>query len=337
MNRIVLRRSAAGLALGALAATGLASVAAPAHAVITNGYLYTNTSLDADTDACTVTTPAADPANVPFTDNGVATSQQHSVTGTATSKTTPTDVTDLASSAAMTVTATPIGSGPSTVTGSATVAAKATAKIATTECDASAYAGVSATGEFTLAQPMWVTVKVDNTADASGYVGVRAGQSGNFRRVQALVGDGYFRSTATSTALLPAGPAQVNIGAGTWAGVGQNDPHSSSDKLTYSIEFQPLGAASAVSGKGGKYVALGARNCATGNIDAALTKKAKKKAKEVLIKVNGTKAAKFKGKKLKKRSLVLPAASSSAAEVVATIKLKNGKTVTVTRSYLACS
>ncbi|MDT4868670.1 hypothetical protein FQZ97_1036510 [compost metagenome] len=53
--------------------------------------------------------------------------------------------------------------------------------------------------------------------------------------------------------------------------------------------------------------------------------------------VNGRKAVTLQGKKLKKRALVLPAAPGSGATVTATITLKNGKKLTVSRSYLACS
>lgn len=81
---------------------------------------------------------------------------------------------------------------------------------------------------------------------------------------------------------------------------------------------------------------LGARSCASGKVGASLTKRVKK-ARKVVVKVNGRKAAVLKGRSLHKRSLALAAPSSSKVTVAATVTLKNRKRPTVSRSHLACS
>lgn len=330
MNRSVIRRSAVGLALGALAATGLASV--PAQAVITDGEILTSTYFS-DNGSCTETASAPSPGVLAFTDNNVPTTQAHGVSGQTTHNVNPADVTAFAASSTLTIQASPIGEGPATIAASGgTYAQAASALGAASLCDGYAQGYVQASGDFVLTKPMWATVTVDANGDGEGRVEIN-GIDGDLDIETAA------RTKGSVTALIPAGDVSIFFNFDSEASATTTD---AADRVTtysgkYRIDLLPLGHPSAVSGKGGGHVLLGARTCATGQIAAELTKKAKKKAKQVLIKVNGAKVAKFKGKKLKKRTLVLPAAPSSAAEVVATITLKNGKKVTVTRSYLACS
>ncbi|MBM7518355.1 hypothetical protein [Nocardioides nitrophenolicus] len=329
MKNLLVRRSAVGLALGALAATGLASVAAPAQAVVTNTTVYASAGSHDDA-SCTWVGTEQDPGGVPWTDNSVPISQSVAASGTVTGA--PGDVTALSSSGATTVTASPLGSGPATIQLTANGAAKSTPALPASACKGHAYASGGVESDFTLAQPMWATLAVKVVGTGSTGTSLTLNLPDGQVRL-----DGAGSSNGTVTAYLPAGA--VDLDFDWWVDAHGEVPaqRSSSISASVKIDLQPMGAASAVAGKGSGYVQFGARDCGTSNVAAAITKKAKKKAEQVLIKVNGAKVAKFKGKKLKKRALVLPAAPAAEATVEATIKLKNGKKVTVTRSYLACS
>lgn len=335
MKRSIVRRGAVGFTLVALAATGLAGVPAPAHAAITNSQVYTATGFgDGDPD-CPETVSAPDPAPLVLQDNGVPVSTAHAVSGQSVLNGVPADKTIMTATSTITATATPIGAGPATISATASVSAQALPALgAATQCSGYANGEVQARGEFTLAAPTWVTITANGngSGSSSGDVWAWSDQGG----IEVYSGA---RSAGSATALLPAGTVYFGVRVTSEADADEGGPAfwKAAYTGTFKIELFPLGHPSVVSGKGAGHVVLGARSCSTGAIDAAITKKAQKKAKQVLIKVNGAKIAKFKGKKLKKRSLVLPAAPSSAAEVVATITLKNGKKVTVTRSYLACS
>lgn len=333
MKRLLVRRGAVGLTLGALAATGLASVAAPAHAVITDTSIG-GTAEAHDDGSCTEdpATNTDSPADLQFSDNGVPVTYSYAEARTLTGSN-PADVVDAFASTVTTASASPIGTGPATIKITSETIARAIPRNAAlaSECDGHAYAEAGVGGKFTLTQPMWATISATSKGGGQGGLDINTADG-----LVAL--DLSTRTSGSIATLLPAGPVELLFEAETKE---TSSPNAAERAYTYSasvgIELQPLGAASAVSGKGAGYAQFGARDCATGNVAAAITKKAKKKAKQVVITVNGAKVAKFKGKKLKKRALVLPAAPASAAEVVATIKLKNGKKVTVTRSYLACS
>lgn len=327
MKRLLVRRGAVGLALGALAITGLASV--PASAVITDpevgaGVWFTDNDSDCNKAG------AESGTYVAWSDNGVPVSQSYSASGTHTSTGNPADIVDVSASGSVTVSSTPFTGGAFTVTGSASAASSATSRLASTVCDEYAAATPGAFGEITLTQPMWVTLSASGDGSGGGSAWVEDSTGG----ASAQVGK---RGTAVSTVLAVPGELWFGFASEAYSSVNGGNEESRTYTGTYKLDFQPVGSASAPTGKGSAYTQFGARDCANGNIAAAITKKAKKKAQQVLIKVNGAKVAKFKGKKLKKRTLVLPAAPASAAAVEATIKLKNGKKVTVTRSYLACS
>lgn len=331
MKRLLVRRGAVGLALGALAATGLASVPAPAHAVVTNAYVYADAGFHNDgDDSCVVAGDGPGPDALPWTDNNVPIALGDSSVGTVTSGG---DITDVVTTASASISSSPLGAGPATVKATASASASSIPRSATTICDGHASSESGAYSNFTLAAPMWVTLTLNANGTGDGSV------SGGIESSNGQISlQGGKRTSGSVTALLPAGEAYLWFGAD--ANVHSDDTvaaRTAAATGTLTFDFQPLGNGSAVTGKGAGYVQFGARECGTGNVAAAITKKAKKKAQQVLVKVNGAKIAKFKGKKLKKRTLVLPAAPSSAAEVVATITLKNGKKVTVTRSYLACS
>ncbi|WP_418060458.1 hypothetical protein [Pimelobacter simplex] len=328
MKHLSVRRSAAGLFVASTALAGLAAVPSPAHAApnLTGGTGIDLSFTYEGGGGCTTPT-AADSPGLPITDDGRTVTQTWSDAKTSVASGNPADITDLRASGTTTISATPIGPSGATIKGTARVTASVLPRLATTVCKGRAEARFQAGGGFTVGQPMWVTV----TAQGSGrgmmqVVGVVEGEPA----VTVLANSG----NGSTTALLPAGEANFQIETLTAAQT--TGVRSTAYSGSFSIRLAPLGQASPVSGKGRSHVSLGARSCASNTIAGALTKKAKT-AKKVVVKVNGAKAASFQGKKLKKRAFSVRAASSAKAQVTATITLRNGKTVSVSRSYLPCS
>lgn len=329
--RTFARHGAVAAALGAIAAGGLSSLPAPAHAQVDNPLLRVEAGFH-DDSSCTAAGGTPSPPDTVWTDNGVAVSRSVNTSGTVTGAT-PGDVTHLSSKASASIAATRIGAGSATINANLRLAADAGTRPAGTTCNGHAYAEIVARGTFGLAQPRWATITVAN--DGKG--------SGPDLSVQLETSDGTVelqlsrRGSGSVAALLPAGGVLLQINASIDAYTNEPTELRSSLDSRIKIELQPPGLASATSGKGAAYTQLGARSCPAGTVGVAITKKAARKAKSVQVTVNGRRAVSLKGKKLKKRSFVLPAAPASVANVAARVTLKNGKVVEVRRSYLACS
>ncbi|WP_436698903.1 hypothetical protein [Nocardioides sp. BYT-33-1] len=339
MKNPLVRRSALGLAAGALAVTGLSALPTPAGAAIDYGEVRASVDFSRwDPEVCDIEEPSH-PDAVELVDNGVPVSQSWNAAATVTHTDDETDVIELSGSGQVTASMTPIGAGPATIKASVAASASAHAELEDGACSASVTARPGAEAAFELPQQMWATIS--GSGDGSGAAQAMVGdmQDGV---VALVVGP---QSKGSVSALLPAGPVYVQIQAQVQAD-GDDMVGARSYAGSFTIELTPVGgtppagpngSASPVSGKSKGVVALGARDCATGGVAVDLTKKARKKAKQVTISVNGVKAAKLKGKKLKPRTLVLPAAKSAPAEVVVRMKLASGKKATVRRSYQACS
>jgi hypothetical protein len=208
---------------------------------------------------------------------------------------------------------------------------------AATECTAYANASAGTHFDFKLAAPMWVTASasIAGTTGGNGYVEID-GDLGGGLEVWASN-----KTSGSATTLLPAG--DYTLYAYSYAsGRTTSTTGAQRNAVTgsYAVSLDPVGAAGAVTGKGAKFVSFGERNCANNSVTASFGKILKKKAKRVQVTVNGAKRLNIsKAKKLKKtRSVVLGGIAPTApATVAATVTLKNGKKVTVSRSYLACS
>ncbi|GAA3525122.1 hypothetical protein [Nocardioides daeguensis] len=336
MNRPARRRTAACVAVAAIAAGGLASIPSSALATVdyttVGGRTYASASIPSgQTYTCNRSGTADGSNNVTWTDNGVPVTRSFATSTTFTRSNATTDKTTVQTSGSATVTATPVSTGaaPATITGSASVTASATSALASTGCTVYGDAYRRAEGGFTLTQPMWATISGsgDGTGRGSVYVYDETSQTG------IELGP---RASGSTTVLLPAGEVGVSFGADVYVSASGTREEAASYSGTFRIDLQPVGAAGAVDGKGAGYVQLGARDCATGTVAAVVTKKAKKKARSVLVRANGAKVAKLKGKKLKPTMLAVPANRLAPVTVSAKVALKNGKKATVTRSYLAC-
>lgn len=330
MQNHLVRRGAIGLVAGALALAGTASLPTPAHASVDHGEVQADLDLRNNGPIECKVSPYDNPTYAELVDNGVAVSHSWSANATGTHTGNPADVTTLSASSQVTASMTPIGSGPSTIKASLSASASTNPALAESACSGEATATPRMSASFVLAQPMWATIT--GSGDGSGAGQAVIGDDGG-SAAAVVVGT---RGEGSATMLLPAGPTFVQVQA--QANVHADDAvKSRSYSVSFTIELKPLGSASAVSGNSKGLVQFGNRDCATGNVTVDLTKKAKKKAKQALVSVNGTKVARLKGKKLKPRTLVVPAARGAAAEVRIEVKLKNGKKATVTRSYLACA
>ncbi|WP_436698904.1 hypothetical protein [Nocardioides sp. BYT-33-1] len=366
MKNHLVRRSVVGLTLGALTAFGLAAVPSPAHAAVEEGQIGAEYGIWGS--YCEGNSQGSDEDTVTWTDDNVPVSKNTSASTTYSGG--EGDTVDAAISTKATITASPLGSGPATITGSASASASALASATETECEVDAHAQSAAVGMFTLSRPMWVTLTATGDGQRQGRaagasfvgIGTTDGMSGWFGESYfgLGLGDGLMvsagnRGSAVSSTLLPAGRYGVMFAAVAFAEATQpyeGEPEefesatandgSASYTGNFKVELKPAGTASAVTGKGAPLIQFGERDCANGNVSVALSKKTVKKAKRVKVKVNGAKAAVLKGKGLKgkkptARTVVLPTSASNVTKVKVKLVLANGRRMQATRSYLPCS
>ncbi|MDQ6523472.1 hypothetical protein RB608_07685 [Nocardioides sp. LHD-245] len=332
-TRVLTSGLAAALAAGSLLAAPAPAPAAPVFTQIEVDP-YASEGL---TGACTNTGPAlpATPVTV-LNENGTSLATSLTTTAQYTANGDPTDVMTNTATLQASSSASTAGGLPQSITTSFSGTVSATASKGASTCDVRSVAGVEVDFEFTTAVPLWATLSVHHKGP--GYVEAYIDQD---------IGDGYHElygrsldGGGSTTVLLPPGTYSGYVEGDSGRNANANVSASVSGKA--SITFALPGSTSAApSGKASKYVALpGARACGTHNATATLTakKKALKQVKKVTFTVDGKKAATLKGKKLKKgRAVALPLVDSAAAELGATVLLKNGKERTVDASYLACT
>lgn len=288
--------------------------------------MYSDVAFSHDAGGCSTPTGNDSPW-LELAGTGRPVTQTWSDAATSVASGNPADITDLRASSTLTVTASPVGAGGTTVTGTTRASTSAVPRLAATVCRARTAIQPEVGGSFDLATPMWVTV----SAQGSGRGELQVVAAVEDQAVATMTAN---RGSGSTTALLPAGGATFNVRTTVTARAA--GVRSASFAGSFTIRLAPLGEASPVVGNGRGHVTLGARSCASNRVAAGLTAKVKK-AKKVVVKVNGAQRASFQGKKLKKRAFSVPVASSAKAQVTATITLRNGKTVSVSRSYLPCS
>ncbi|MBM7518353.1 hypothetical protein [Nocardioides nitrophenolicus] len=368
MKNLSVRRAVAGLSLAALAGVGLVGVPTAAHAAVEEamiGGLNTVYSYNCEGEGSNWNEQDA----VPWADDNVPVSKStsHSTTFTGGED----DTVAATSSTTASITASPLGAAPATITGTAAATASALPSGAETDCAVTTQSFAIASGVFTLTQPTWVTVSATGKGQHQGQsagtsiVGIGSADSffGSWEGLFAGVGgDGLMisagdRGTATSSTLLPAGTYGVLFGSIAFAGTDSDLPvrkvaglqPAASDAVggsattsgSFKVEFSKPGTASPVTGKGAAKVQFGERDCASGNVAIHLTKKTVKQAKRVAVRVNGAKGQVLKGKSLKgkkpkAKTLLVPTSASGVTKVKVKITLANGRRVQATRSYLPC-
>lgn len=360
MKILPVRRAVVGLSLGALAGVGLVGVPTPVHAAVDDAGIGAWRFLQSNCAG----NDLPDEEMVPWSDNGVPVSKSTSQSATYGDGG---DSVDVATSTNASITASPLGAGPATLTGTATATASVRPSGPDAACEAMVQTMAVANGTFTLTQPTWVTVTVTGqgqpVGDAFGLNVVGIGRAdffgGQWQELFLaglfLGGDGLTvsagnRGAATSTTLLPPGKYGVAFGsaasASTFPFLGpqsESGGHTSSASYSgsFKVSFETAGTATPVTGKGASKVQFGERDCASGNVPVNLSKKTVKKAKRVAIRVNGAAGPVLKGKSLKgkhpkARTIMVPTSVTGVTKVKVKFTLENGRRAQATRSYLPC-
>lgn len=354
MKILSARRAVAGLSLAALAGVGLVSVPTPAHAQVDPAWTAGDIDIDHD-DACEGSGDFNDWFEEQWSDNGAP--HGGTASGNATIAAGEGDVVDTTAAYASTITSTPLGGGPATITGKVTTSASALAREASTDCDVRVDTDGQAYGIFTLTQPMWVTLTLTGDSQRQGDAGasmttlvgnayligggplpIRLAEEAQSDGLSTAIGN---KGTASASTLFPAGQYAVLTISQAFAGASGDSEGSIAYTGNFKIDFQTPGSASAATGKGVSKVQFGARDCATGNVPVDLSKKTVKKAKRVAVRINGAKGPVLKGKGLKgkkpkAKSIVVPTSATGIVKVKVKIVQENGRRMQATRSYLPC-
>ncbi|MBJ7356586.1 hypothetical protein [Nocardioides sp.] len=327
---------ASAIALSAATLTSTPSQAAP---------VFTSTEVDGyawahdDSGSCTeteVATPDSD--DVPVVENGPAVTYNGSASATIQHDTVPADTATVSTAATITTKVTSVGTNLDTISMSLSGNGTIDTALATSECDIHAGAGAYGEFDFTVTQAGWLTIESRSAGNTYTEFEIER-TTGGYEQNYAY----ELKHRSTKTVFLPAGTYSGDIETDI-------DFEGTSDRTfttqaTIEASFAVAGSQSAApTGKGAKYVTLGARSCATNTLAAAITTKAKRvdKINKVTFLVNDKKVL-SDGNPKKGEAYSLPVATDVDADVTAKVKLlkpkpgKPAKTVEVTSSHVACS
>lgn len=347
-RRLSVAVSAAAL-LGASLALAPAAQAAPVFVdaeTELNPYSYADTN---GTD-CTVTPTGTDDdeAEVPVVENGPAATASTSVAATFANSSDPNDDGTATGSASATGKVTSVGGVLNTMdfSGNSTYTLTTTAGSA---CDRYGSASVDLDFRFTISQPGFLTLNMENRGTSYGEVYVyQTTTSGDDQPYVDNYGRGL-KFNSDTRVFLPAGTYDGYFETYSSAYIPDGDTRTSDSEggsTKVHAEFNVAGSQTAApAGKGKRYVKFPAsRNCAAHTLTPTITEKAKraKKIQSVKFFVNGTKVKKVRDPS-KGQAVVLTVADDQDADVRALVKLEKvkkgvpAKKHEVTSSYIACS
>jgi len=328
----------AGL-VAALTSTAVLTAPPAAHAAP----VYSELTIDpyqyaSSVGACTDDSVIPDPASIALAENGAPMTAATSSPSAYHATGDPSDTITNTAAVQGTAVGTTAGGQPKSVSLSYAGSVKVVTSKPTSACNVEAVAGLEVDFKFTLTTPMWATLVAKHKG--AGYVEAAIARVSDADTDWSGVYGSSMEDDGTSTLLLQPGSYRGYVEGDLRQRA--NSTRTVTGSGTASITFAPVGSASkAPAGKARKYVALpGARNCTARDATATLTAKKKliKQIEKVTFTVNGKKATTLKGKKLKKgKSIALALADNTAADIAATVVLKNGKKRTVDASYLACT
>ncbi|WP_300675998.1 hypothetical protein [Nocardioides sp.] len=313
---------------------------APAHALGTDRTLFPHTWVTTSTPttgSCTRLSPSVAPSLSWNTNNVPVTSTVRAAAKTTYSGNSA-DVIDASVASSATVRATPILASGGRISYAGSASISGTPRLAKSACSMTVEHYIDADGAFTVPVGMWAVFSGSARTTTGASVSMVLYNGPGSGPGLSLSGP---NTTGSMTTFLPAGSYQIGGEISTRASSSQAGvaarAFGASASGSITVTFIPGGAASAVAGKGRKYVALGGRSCTTNAVSATITKAGRTKAKKIVLRVNGATKASLKGAKLRRTGArTLPVAAGSAATVSAVITLKSGKKVTATRSYRAC-
>jgi len=343
------RARAAAVLATAVALGGLSMANAPAaNAVVLDPLSFTTAQVDFDDNptapaTCTESGTGFKDADLPLVADGLPHTVSVSSDGKSTNDGDATDVTTAAATASRTITVSQAGGQLSHINvRDSFTATMSSTKGAAQKCNLRAFAGSQAQLQFDLVKPTYVSLKaVTRGMLVQAIVAPNASAlSGGPDSTLGAVIAGGKHGTGEGHILLPAGTAFLGVSISQGAAVA---PSGASGEAVVDISFDEPGlATTATTGSGKKYVELpAADNCATSTAVATWKAKAgaKKhsKIKKATFKVEGTKVGSAKKPVKKKTTTLKGLPTESAFTITGKIKLTSGKTVTVSRSYQACS
>jgi hypothetical protein len=335
-----------GLSIAGAVALTTVVLAPAASAAAYDGQEAHTTSFNGGGGTCSASNPGSTSAPVALTSGGAPVNFSTSGTSTVTDSGDPGDITNLSSTISGAVSATELGGGLRTFDLSATTSLSVNpVQGAATDCDSSASTAVQATApSLTIATSALLVLdtklrggqfqlQLIKTSGQLGTVQVTAGSNDRDHRVLTV----------------PAGTYSMQVVAGDAlaAPVAAGDATSRTSTISAHISIEPFGSATRdPGGPGAAYLKLpGSLNCAGHSMTADFTKAAGKKPKagqkptirKAKFMVNGTKVKTVR-KPNKKTSVTLGGLDDTdEVEVEVEVALKDGRKVTVTRSYHRCS
>lgn len=324
------RLLAGSLTVTATVAAG-SFVAAPAHAALTSPQLTAVTAIN-HASGCTASASGGS-SNTTFTDGGSPVTQTQSAAGTVSNGG---DVTQVAATGKGTIAVSHAGGSLSTVDYTGTASAKAVPSSSATACNAVTYGYSYATFGFTLAHPGWFTISTDGSSSGYAFSSISVG-GGAFSVSQQANGT---RMTGRSQLFIPQAGAYsmtIEYGVESAASTATLPQQSKLAMKMHLVYTQAGGAPAAASGSGSSYVRLaGARNCTGDNVAATFTSKATK-ATTATFYVNGVKKKTVHHPSGGTSALLGGLADTSPVTVRAVLALKQGGSVSTSRSYVPCS
>jgi hypothetical protein len=212
--------------------------------------------------------------------------------------------------------------------------------LATSACARSVNAYVDLDFDFTLAQPGYLHVTMSNTGAASyGEVYVYQYHATGSQPYVDHYGFGL-KFNGTDDVFLPAGEYRGYFESYVRPLNGQTTDFSGTGKTTVHATFNVAGSQTAAqTGAGHRYDGFAAaRTCAAHSLGATVThrKKLVHRIKKISFFVNGTKVRTLRHPH-RSQAVSLSIADDQTADVLAKVKLTNGKVLRTTASYEACS
>ncbi|MBN9612900.1 MAG: hypothetical protein J0H64_05480, partial [Actinobacteria bacterium] len=343
-----LTRTAAGVAVAALAATGLSLAAAPAQAAEP---VFSQLTLEHSVSSylqeiksgpgCTFWTPDTSkvPGDIPMLANTTKSSSL-SFSQEASNKVDQTDGLKITGSEQGTARATTQGSNPKSIELSFAGKAQVAANPKTPEskaCSAAPSVDMTFRYVFTSTQPLWATLSYTKAGPSYAEAWISAQSSDESEELYGWASKG----SGSSTIYLPAGSYSGYVaGNPSMSRTAKSKTISASGNVK--ITFAPVGSAiSGPSGKAQSYAALAkTRSCSTHTLSAKLTTSSKKikRISKVSFSVNGKTVKTLRGKAVKRgKAVILRLNDGSPASVKTTVRFKTGKSYSATANYRACS
>lgn len=334
MSQHKLKRPLAGLTAGVLAGAVLTISAPTAEAAaftVSEWDHYQYGSID--TGNCTPNVTSSAPADTPIPTNGVASVKNNTLTLTNTNNDDGTDVSTTVVSQGSTAKVSVNGNEPAKISLQYSGTSTTTTTKPVSACTPEGYTSSEVDFEFTLTRSMWVDMTLVRRGSSYSELYLYDDVNGPYTDIY-----GWNLDVDTTQ--------RVYLPPGTYAGYLDSEiyvPEVNTAKTVkgsgnLTMTFSPAGSrSSAPAGKGRRYTAFPAmRDCGTGSVLASVTSKKvrAKKIDKIVVRTNGV-VKRFK-KTPAGKVLTLPAAANRAANIKATVVLKNGEKKKVTTSYLAC-